>query len=234
VENQNALEEYYRDHYFDVQRTGVQGWGNSLIDRLVERRSRRSPGDRILEIGAASGEHLQWVSPQPSWSEYVALDLMPAETNPRLAAALERDRLLRFVKGSAEEIPFADNYFDVCLSTCVLAHVSRPEDVFTELRRVTRPGGNVTVGMPCDPGLVNRLVKTLVTYPSMRRSGIPNPQLQYAHEHVNGVGNLITLAKAVFHCDAVRFSYFPSLIHSWNLNLAVVLHVVVGDKAAAE
>lgn len=218
---------YYRNQYWATQRSGVQGWGNSLIDRLIERECTRSPGDRILEIGAASGEHVQWAEPTIPWSEYVALDLLPGETNPSLARALEDSSAVRFQRGSAEDIPFPDESFDVCLSTCVLAHVSDPESVFRELRRVTKAGGSITVGMPCDPGIVNRIVKALITYPTMKRAGIADPRLQYAREHINGIGNLIALAQHVFAEDDVRLKYFPLPLKSWNLNLAVVLHVGV-------
>ena len=224
---------YYRDQYSDTQRSGVQGWGNSLIDRLIERECDRSPGDRILEIGAASGEHLHWADRTIPWGEYVALDLRPGETNPSLARALEISSAVRFQRGSAEEIPFPDGSFDVCLSTCVLAHVSDPEAVFRELRRVTKVGGNITVGMPCDPGVVNRIVKALVTYPTMKRAGIADPRLQYAREHINGIGNLIALAEHVFAQDATRLRYFPLPVRSWNLNLAVVLHVTIRPEQAA-
>ena len=38
-------------------------------------------------------------------------------------------------------MPFADASFDACVSNFVLQHVSHPEDHFTEVARVLRPGG---------------------------------------------------------------------------------------------
>ena len=53
--------EYYSKNYRSIQRSGIQGLGNSLIDRLIEKKVRRQFGMRILEIGASSGEHLLYV-----------------------------------------------------------------------------------------------------------------------------------------------------------------------------
>lgn len=222
----SASSEYYEKHYAVAQRTGLQGWGNSLIDRQVERHVVRRPGDRILEIGASSGEHLAFVSGQPAPSAYVALDLQPRITDPERAAELERSGRVEFVEGDAAAMAFDDAEFDVSVSTCVLAHVSDPEAVFQELRRVTRPGGCIVVGMPCDPGMANRLVKSLVTYRAMTAAGVDNPRLSYAREHSNGIGNLIVLAKHVFREDDAVFRYFPFGIPSWNANLAVTLRVI--------
>ena len=45
----------------------------------------------------------------------------------------------------ATSLPFADNSFDSCRSERVFQHLSKPEDVLSEMIRVTRPGGRVVV-----------------------------------------------------------------------------------------
>jgi len=125
-------------------------------------------------------------------------------------------------------MPFASQSFDLVVSTCVLAHVATPEEALEEIRRVARPGGQVVVAMPCDPGALNRLVKTLVTYPAMRRSGINDPKLNYARGHVNPIGGLLALSSHVFRNDQVCLGYTPFKIPSWNANLVVTLNVTIG------
>ena len=98
-----------------------------------------------------------------------------------------------------------------------------------ELRRVAKPGAQVVVAMPCDPGLLNRLVKRVVTYRSMRAAGVVNPRLAYAREHINGIGNLLELAKHVYDGDSWRIHWFPTSLKSWNLNLVCILDVQVGE-----
>lgn len=218
---------YYETQYTDAQRRGLQGWGNSLVDRQVERRGRTHPTGRTLEIGASSGEHLAFVPDATRSATYIALDMRPCVTEPELARSIAESGICDFVAGDATSMPFADETFDRTVSTCVLAHVDDPESTFRELRRVTRTGGSVVIGMPCDPGLANRAIKRLVTYRSMRRAGIENPPLDYAREHRNGISNLVQLAHEVFREDDTRLHYFPLRVPSWNLNLIVTVEATI-------
>lgn len=130
------------------------------------------------------------------------------------------------VTGDVQSLPFADASFDQVISTCLLAHVMEPERALQEVRRVTRTGGSIVIGLPTDPGLANRSIKQLVTYRSMRRAGVLDPRLSYAREHRNGVSNLLTLIRHTFREDEVHEHYFPFRVPSWNLNLAVTVEVL--------
>jgi ubiquinone/menaquinone biosynthesis C-methylase UbiE len=223
-------EKYYVEYYSDVQRSGLQGWGNSLIDKLVESYSSYPNDAIVLEIGASSGEHIKFLKTPESISSYVALDLTPKQTDPLLAERLEQNFPIKFVKGNAEEIDFEENFFDLSISMCVLAHVDSIRSVLLELKRVTKPGGRIVIGMPCDPGLLNRLIKNLVTYRVMKRAGISNPRLTYALEHRNGISNILAICKDVFSEDSLSVKYFPFRIRSWNLNLIAVVSVTLDKK----
>lgn len=224
---------YYSNYYVRAQREGLQGWGNSIVDRVVERYVRRSPGAHILEIGASSGEHFRYVRPEPRIGSYTAVDLMPCVTDPDLALSLRGMGLMNFVSGDATQLPFRDSTFDLVLSTCVLAHVKNPEAVFQDLRRVTRSSGQIVIGMPCDPGMLNRVIKSVITYRQMRRAGVENPKLSYAREHINPVHNLIELARESFRNDHITFRYFPFQIPTWNFNLMVSLEVLKCDPSCS-
>jgi len=50
-----------------------------------------------------------------------------------------------FVRGSGLALPFADDSMDICLSSNVAEHVSRPWQLGGEMLRVTRPGGLVVL-----------------------------------------------------------------------------------------
>lgn len=228
---ENRSSDYYEAHYYRIQRKGFQGWGNSLIDREIEKLTPRRPLDKILEVGASSGEHLRFVSRDPIWSEYICADKFPGLSNPSLFRSLSRQSKMNggveFIQCDVHSMPFEDNRFTLVISTCLLAHVDSPMQVLHELRRVTQSAGSIVIGMPCDPGFLNRMIKTFITYPKMRKSGISNPRLNYALEHRNPIHNLIELIKEVFKVDKVEFYWFPFKIPSWNFELALTCRIEI-------
>ncbi len=216
---------YCSSNYASTQRSGIVGWGNSLVDRQIERFTRRAASARVLEIGASSGEHFEFVPAEPEIATYGALDLTPGIADLSLAVELRDAGKVVFIAANAASLPFGNACFNLSLSTCMLANVANPEQVLRELCQVTRPGGTVVVGMPCNPGVDNRLAKVLTTYRVLRRAGVEDPRFLYAREHVHSVGNLIALARHVFGEDRVARRFFPLLLPSWNVNLVVTLHV---------
>jgi ubiquinone/menaquinone biosynthesis C-methylase UbiE len=215
------------NNYWLIQRDGLQGWGNSLIDRQIEKRVRRQEGYKILELGASSGEHLSFVQREPIWKSYTCLDINPGITNPKMYQHIIANespsyQRIEFVKANAENLPFEDSTFDIVVATCLLAHVDHSELVLQEARRVTKNKGQLVIGLPCDPGLVNRVIKFIVTFPKMKRLGISDPKLTYARGHKNPISNLIVFIKHIFCQDKIKLRYYPLKIQSWNCNLFVI------------
>lgn len=221
------LNAYYRDTYKQVLFSGgAQGAGTWLFEKSLEAHWRDRSPSRTLELGAGSGEHLPFVLNIPK-NEYVALDLHPNRAGSIPEVSEEMSEVLNLVEGDAHSIPFPNDYFDRVSSTCLMHHVHEPLAVFYEMRRVVRPGGEIAVVLPTDPGLLNQMVKRLVTYRRIRSSTANRPQLIYAMEHPNHVGALVELAKHVFASDKVRFRYRPFFLPSWNSNLWINLHVEI-------
>jgi len=52
---------------------------------------------------------------------------------------------VEFVKGDIEDMPLADNQFDVVISNCVLNLVPDKRKAFAEIKRVLKPGGHFCV-----------------------------------------------------------------------------------------
>jgi SAM-dependent methyltransferase len=65
-----------------------------------------------------------------------------------LSFASSRAVNARFLKGSGEHIPCADESFDLVTMFDVLEHVVSPEAVLAEIRRVLRPGGSAAIVFP--------------------------------------------------------------------------------------
>jgi len=220
----NLLDQYYREVYRPLLfGGGIQGCGISLFEKAVERHWQRSNPTRILELGAGSGEHMPFVAAS-GWGLYVALDLAP---NRAVVPDHHRNRgRVAVVQGDAQELPFGDESFDRVVSTCLLHHVVDPMAVLMEVRRVMQPGAEFSVVLPTDPGMANRLVKVLSTYPRVRRLSDLDPRLVYALEHRNHIGGLISLIKYVFARDVLRIRFGPTRLPSWNANLWVTAHVL--------
>lgn len=218
--------EYYGDFYSDIQRSGIQGWGNSLGDRALERYWQTANPKSVLEVGSSAGQHLPW-SASREHDEYVCLDLEPqaSRVSQQHAAFLSSFPNLRFVAGDVQDLPFEDESFDRVVSTCLLHHLTDVEKALSEIRRVLKRGGEFGVELPTDPGILNRLVKNVVTYPSMRKLGVTNPRLTYAREHPNQVGGILVLLREAFKVDDFRIRYHPFSIPTWDLNLFVTFHV---------
>jgi demethylmenaquinone methyltransferase/2-methoxy-6-polyprenyl-1,4-benzoquinol methylase len=63
---------------------------------------------------------------------------------------------MRFVRGEAEDLPFADGEFDALSFTYLLRYVDDPGATMRELARVVKPGGRIAMvefGVPGNPVL---------------------------------------------------------------------------------
>lgn len=60
----------------------------------------------------------------------------------------EEWKSLPIIQGSAENLPYEDNSFDVVYSSHVLEHVTSEQQALDEMKRVLKPGGVLIIGMP--------------------------------------------------------------------------------------
>ncbi|HEX3593530.1 MAG TPA: class I SAM-dependent methyltransferase [Polyangiaceae bacterium] len=112
------------------------GGYHELLDELEADFVRQfGAGLDVLEVGCGTGLVLRRIARFARSAEGV--DLSPG----MLAQA--RLRGLDVEEGSATELPFPDESFDVTCSFKVLAHVPDVERAVREMLRVTRPGGHV-------------------------------------------------------------------------------------------
>lgn len=101
------------------------------------------PGEAILDIGCGAGVDTVIAALMVGESGPVTgIDLVPemlerAKENTRLVGALN----VEFMEGSAEELPFPDNSFDVVISNGVFNLVVDKVKALGEVYRVLKPGG---------------------------------------------------------------------------------------------
>ncbi|TCK17071.1 malonyl-CoA O-methyltransferase [Thiogranum longum] len=111
--------------------------GSRLLERLDVMKIQ--PQD-ILDLGSGTGQCIDGLNNRYRKARVVALDIAP----PMLKRARQRGRWLRrpqCVCADAERLPFGDNSFDMVFSNLMLQWCIDLDAVFSELRRVLRPGG---------------------------------------------------------------------------------------------
>jgi ubiquinone/menaquinone biosynthesis C-methylase UbiE len=226
---QRIIEDYYASIYDKAFRDdGTLSFGIKYFYSFLAKSfddSGVNQYSRILELGAGNGEFWSHLKQLPDL-EYVALDLRPL-SDDRYLKAMSQEFQDKFshVVGNAQNIPFEDEYFDRSFSSCLLHHVEEPIEVLTEVRRVTKIGGEIIFAMPTDPGFLNQTLKHFFTYRKMKSFSKYDPALFYALDHPNHVKSLMTLIEFVFQEDELIFRYSPFRFPSWNFNLIVVAHI---------
>jgi ubiquinone/menaquinone biosynthesis C-methylase UbiE len=116
--------------------------------RLVD----SAPG-LALDIGCGPGEILLKISTRLSEWKFVGVDRSLAmlrlaqknresQTSRRLPSAAAT---LCYLTGDAGSLPFRNASFDLVLCNSVLHHVSDPSRLFSEIRRVAKPGAAILV-----------------------------------------------------------------------------------------
>lgn len=103
------------------------------------------PHDRVLDVGCGTGELLAAMASGLSGSEVTGID--PDRDALRLARRKldERGLEARLVPGHAESLPFADQTFDLVVSSLMLHHLDSATKAraLREWSRVLAPGGAV-------------------------------------------------------------------------------------------
>lgn len=119
-------------------------WYAGRREVVRERVADLAPG-RALDVGCGSGGTTA-VLRDLGWS-VTGLEHSPA------GAELAASRGLPVVRGDARALPFADETFDLVMSTDVWEHVEEDLDVAREAFRVCRPGGRLLVTVPAGQDL---------------------------------------------------------------------------------
>ena len=101
--------------------------------------ARAAPGERVVEIGAGTGNFLSLFAPVASL--LVAMDLTPG----MLRVARERNAGMMAVAGDGARPPFAAGSFDLVASAHAVHHIPEPGPVLREISRLARDGGRVIV-----------------------------------------------------------------------------------------
>ena len=215
----NQWADLYQDQNYD---TGLTGYFLKKSHEWCE--TDFGPGvhfARVLEVGAGTGMHLKFV--RHAYDEYWITDhsqpLMDKITLPDAGGTRGK---LYFAKEDATQLTFLDASFDRVIATHVLEHLDQPHKVLREWVRVLKPGGVISLVLPCDPGVLWRMGRYAVARNKFIKAGL-NYDYWMAREHVNPINNLVSLVRYYF--PEVREQWRPWRVPSIDLNLFYIAHI---------
>jgi ubiquinone/menaquinone biosynthesis C-methylase UbiE len=102
---------------------------------------------KIIDVGCGEGSTIQDVRKITGniYTEFLGLDVA------EIGIARARKKMINntdFQLYDGKQIPSVNNYFDLSISTFVFEHLEKPEEIFTEMVRVTKKGGYVLIFCP--------------------------------------------------------------------------------------
>ncbi|WP_181691503.1 methyltransferase domain-containing protein [Natronomonas sp. LN261] len=122
-------------------------WNEAMRDEALEWFGIEA-GDRVLDVGCGTGFATEGLLAHTE--EVWGLDQSAHQLEKAFEKFGKRDRV-KFHRGDAERLPFADDSFDAYWSSGSIEYWPDPVAALREARRVTKPGGSVLVVGPDYP-----------------------------------------------------------------------------------
>ena len=143
----------------------LNGYGRSLDQYFAAHPLRVFPGARVLDAGCGTGTlTLALLRNLKVPVKLTALDLSASSmaTARKYVDKKQSDQTVRFAQGNVLALPFADDAFDLVLTSGVLEYVPLDEGL-SELARVIAPGGHL-LHLPMRPAPVTTFLEILFRF----------------------------------------------------------------------
>lgn len=144
----NETEDFYNE-FFNENDIEVMASGRDLRRRYRAEAltsaawSHMPEGAKVLDVGCGTGDNLRYILRDKA----VFFGLEYAERTARIAATILEERA-KIRVGSATEIPFDNDEFDLVLCIEVLEHMEKDNEACREIARVLKHGGTLILSLP--------------------------------------------------------------------------------------
>ena len=234
---------YERDYERIVMKGGLLNrWVYRKTHQELERfEVKSSQSDiHILELGAQSDQHRAWV--KKNYYRYVVSDI---NFEPLINSKLKHEitlseleskstaifPLISFEQIDAEQIDYPDDTFNRLIASCLIVHLNNPVDALHEWRRVARDGGRIDLYVPCEPGLILRIARSL-THKRKKLSPRFSYDLLHYSQHKNHFPAINEFIKFVFVNDVITRRFFPFNFLPWGFNLWAIYSIKINKTIA--
>lgn len=178
--------------------------------------------DSLLDIGTADARMLGMLNDKLRIQNSVGLDF----SEDLLRTNLKKN--LNLIQADADKLPFKNNSFDVIVATAVIEHVSNPEKMLSECRRVLKKEGIIIITTP-DPFFENIATKIghLKDYQHQKTFSLNDLKQLVENE------GLIVIEAEKFMMSPIGFPFediIESLIKMLGLNRLLLNQLVIGKK----
>jgi SAM-dependent methyltransferase len=185
-------------------------------ERVAERAGIRA-GQEVLDVAAGSGNAA--IPAARAGAHVIASDLTPELFVAGRRRAAEAGVEIEWITADAEELPFEDERFDHVLSSIGVQFAPRHEVVASELVRVCRPGGQITLGNWAADGYIGRFWTVMGPYmPAPPAYASPPPgwgRVEHVQELFADHPVELAFERRTMHFEAASPEAFIDLFAEW-------------------
>ena len=158
-----------------------------------------SSGDSVLDVAAGNGNAT--LAAARRYCRVTSTDYVTELLAQGKARAQAEGWQIDYQQADAEQLPFADNYFDNLVSTFGVMFAPNQAQAAAELIRVCRPGGKIGLVSWAPDGFIGRLFKIVGKYVAPP-AGLQSPSLwgtrEFIETHFGAVAENIAITKREF------------------------------------
>lgn len=118
----------------------------AILENIMHNDTSYSEGSLVLEAGCGVGAQTRILAAQSQGARITSVDISePSLSSAKRMIEAEGHLNVEFRQADINDLPFKDGGFDHVFVCFVLEHLVSPVQALRELRRVLKPGGDITV-----------------------------------------------------------------------------------------